>query len=379
LNHRFTLEPDAALELNLKLHHHKGYITFNTRPDGAQVYVNNPETREFIGETPLDAAHLDTGSYTFEVILENYHPIQGELFIEGGQYYTEKHTLEPYVSKLQVFSRPTGGQLWINDEKRPEVTPANIQLPPGEYSIGVYKSGFMMNEQTIELEPNGSYTINAVLEEGNMPIGMVLVAEGEFIYGDNNKSPDEKPLRKIRLDAFYIDKNEVTNAEFAEVFPGHVFEDRRGRYPATGVTWKQAADYATAVGKRLPTEMEWEKAARGAKGKEYPWGAVFKKEFANAANEISSDLQPVGNAKKGVSEYGCYDMAGNAYEWVSDWYNPYPGNPEVTIEYGSIYRVLRGGSYRSDLYEVRGAKRHYDKPDAQRNDYGFRCAQDVSE
>lgn len=70
-------------------------------------------------------------------------------------------------------------------------------------------------------------------------------------------------------------------------------------------------------------------------------------------------------------------MAGNVYEWGNDWYNPYPGNTEVLFDYGSIYRVLRGGSFESDPFEVRGAKRHYDRPDTRRRDYGFRCAQGV--
>ena len=123
--------------------------------------------------------------------------------------------------------------------------------------------------------------------------------------------------------------------------------------------------------------MEWEKAARGSSGREYPWGAIFGKDRAWALTGGAS-VRTVGKYKTGVSEYGCFDMSGNVYEWTRDWYNPYPGNTEVTVDYGTVYRVLRGGSFRSDAFELRSAKRHYDKPDAQREDYGFRCAKDVA-
>lgn len=377
LNKRFTLEPGENLELDLNLVHDTGYVSFTSKPVGGKIYLTSKSETKLIGETPLTNYLLDTGEYTFEIRLENHHPTQGELAIEHGEYYSLDHTLKAMTARIQVFSRPSGAQVWIDDEVRPEITPANITLPPGEYSVGVYKVGYMMDEQTIDLEPNSVQKIDSLLKEGNMPLGMVLVPAGEFSFGNANKSPDEKPLRKVHLDAFYIDKHEVTNAQFKAVFPAHTFGEHRDRHPVTGVTWKQAADYATAVGKRLPTEMEWEKAARGPTGKEFPWGAVFDQSLANTSTGINSDTKIVGKIKKGVSEYGCYDMAGNVYEWVNDWYNPYPGNEEVRIDYGTVFKVLRGGSFKSDPFEARGARRHYDKPDAAREDYGFRCAKDI--
>ncbi len=376
---RIRLELDTPVELDFDLVRDAGYVTFTTTPDGAEVYLHTSEGSRLIGETPLENAQLDTGDYSFEILLENYHPTQSDIVVEHGNYYTEKHALKAMVARLRILSRPTGAQVWIDDELRPETTPANINLPPGAYSVGVYKQGYMMNEQTIELAANSSFDLNAVLEEGDMPFGMVLIPAGEFIFGDDDKSPDEKPVRKVHLEAFYMDKNEVTNAEFKKVFPGHTFDGHRDNYPVRGVSWKRAADFAAAVGKRLPTEKEWEKAARGASGREYPWGAVFNIDHAHIATGLNSDSQSVGSYKTGVSEYGCFDMSGNVYEWTSDWYNPYPGNTEVTVDYGTVYKVIRGGSYRSDAFELRSAKRHYDKPDARREDYGFRCAKNFDQ
>jgi formylglycine-generating enzyme required for sulfatase activity len=378
LNRRISLVADTPLKLNLVLAHDTGTVNFTTKPDGAKVYLNTEENSELIGETPLNNAIIDTGSYTFELQLENHHPLEGELVIENNNYYTEEHNLKAMVAQIQIFSQPSGAEVWLNDEKRPETTPANITLTSGEYSIGVYKQGYMIDERPLKLGPNENYKLTAILEEGNMPLGMVLVPEGEFTFGENNKSPDEKPQKKILLDAFFIDKYEVTNAQFKQVFPNYTFPERRDKFPVCGISWKQASTYAARVGKRLPTEMEWEKAARGAKGLEYPWGAAFQKSLVNFKKGLSPESKAIGSFRQGASEYGCYDMAGNVYEWVSDWYNPYPGNPEVTIDYGTVYKVLRGGSYTSDLFEVRSAKRHYDNPDAKREDYGFRCAQDIT-
>ena len=176
------------------------------------------------------------------------------------------------------------------------------------------------------------------------------------------------------MPAFYIDKYEVTNAEFKEVFPEHEFPEGRENYPVTGVSWNLAVDYAKAVGKRLPSEVEWEKAARGPDGLEFPWGNEFDEALCNTAASKHNGPAERGEYIEGVSPYGCVDMAGNVYEWTQDWYQAYDGNQFVTKDYGQIFRVLRGGSYDSERFDVRCAKRHFDKVSSTREDYGFRCA-----
>jgi formylglycine-generating enzyme required for sulfatase activity len=138
----------------------------------------------------------------------------------------------------------------------------------------------------------------------------------------------EKPEHVVYLDTFYIDKLEVTNAQYRQCveagacWPPAKQEDRElynmieyANHPVMGLTWYQANDYCTWAGRRLPTEAEWEKAARGTDGRKFPWGAGIDCEHVVCTN----DVMPVGSHPKGASPYGALDMADNAEEWVSDW------------------------------------------------------------
>jgi formylglycine-generating enzyme required for sulfatase activity len=268
---------------------------------------------------------------------------------------------------LQVTSRPTGATIWLNEQMQTRKTPSTFTLQPGEYIIAVHSPGHVREETRLLIEANQQQSINLVMKPGEVPAGMVLVPAGEFSMGADDRAPEEVPLRKIDLPAFYIDKFEVTNLEFKQVFPRHTYPEGQDSFPVTGVTWNQAQEYARAVRKRLPTEAEWEKAARGEAGLEYPWGADFDPGRCNSEEGGKGATTRVGSYIRGGSPYGCMDMAGNVYEWVQDLYGPY----------GQIFRVLRGGSYKTDRFDVRGAARHFDKPDAKKPDYGFRCAMDV--
>lgn len=377
LNKRITLDVAETVEYNLEMEHFFGEVKFTTTPPGADVAIISKSGPVTVGQTPLEQFELDTGNYTYEIRLANHHTIQGEIEIEDGGYYVQDFPLVAMEAQIQLFSRPTDGDIYINDELRIEKTPATITLLPGEYTVGIYKTGHMIHEESVTLIPNSALRIEAVLKQGNMPLGMVLVPRSEFLFGDDDKSPDEKPRISVLLPDFYMDKYEVTNIQFQDVFPSHKYEEGRDNHPVQNISWKQADEYALAVGKRLPTEQEWEKAARGIEGGEYPWGTIFKPDFLNFLGHSFADSKKVGSYREGISQYGCYDMAGNVYEWVADWYNPYPNNPDVRIDYGTVYKVLRGGSFASDSFEVRSAKRHYNKPEVKREDYGFRCAMDA--
>jgi formylglycine-generating enzyme required for sulfatase activity len=112
-------------------------------------------------------------------------------------------------------------------------------------------------------------------------------------------------------------------------------------------------------------------------GRVYPWGNEFNADWCTTAETFGSVIRKVGFHREGQSPFGCMDMAGNVYEWTGDWYRAYPGNTEISKDYGQLYRVLRGGSYESKRFEVRCAARHYDKQENVRQDYGFRCAKDA--
>ena len=259
------------------------------------------------------------------------------------------------------------------------------------------------------------------VEVAQPPEGMVLIPAGTFQMGSTTGDVDEVPVHTVELDAFYIDQHEVTNAEYQAFVAatGHppprgigytaVYELLKNDYepwndpgfnhpdqPVTTVTWFDATAYCEWVGKRLPTEAEWEKAARGGlEGARYPWGDTepgnTSANFADSQTEFewrSPDVNdgflftaPVGTFPP--NGYGLFDMAGNVWEWCADWYSPTyysdvqgaenpPRNP--TGPDTGERRVLRGGTWYRAVHTIRNAERVSDFPSNSLNVVGFRCA-----
>ncbi|MBN1350488.1 SUMF1/EgtB/PvdO family nonheme iron enzyme [candidate division KSB1 bacterium] len=208
----------------------------------------------------------------------------------------------------------------------------------------------------------------------NCPEGMVYVPAGAFIMGSNVGDADEAPQQIQATGAFYIDIFEVSNAEFKKFDPDFSFKKGYENHAAQ-VTWEQANAYAKWCGKRLPTEKEWEKAARGSDGRLYPWGNTYDHSFV-----AWDESYPRGGAPaKPTSPYGCYDMAGGAWEWTADWYQPYPNNSVPCEQYGETYKVLRGGASFNGFAMMRTTHRYYLPPYTTGNYYtGFRCVKDVN-
>lgn len=229
---------------------------------------------------------------------------------------------------------------------------------------------------------------------------MNLIPAGIFLRGSKPGTGDldEMPQSAIFVSAFYIDQNEVTNGQYAGfVTAAQVpkpfipfFEDEISKItgpsqPAVGVSWDAAVAYCKWVGKRLPTEAEWEKAARWEDGRIWPWGN--KDEFARAnfmgAEDGYSYTAPPGAMKAGRSPYGPYDMAGNVNEWVADWYGEeyYSAAPQKDPQGPEMGRnkVFRGGSWNDLGQNARAAKRFAAVPHRTDAIIGFRCAMDVSD
>jgi formylglycine-generating enzyme required for sulfatase activity len=206
---------------------------------------------------------------------------------------------------------------------------------------------------------------------------MVYVPAGEFIMGSDQGDDDEKPARKVWVDAFFIDKYEVTNREYEKFvkatghYPPTTWKDGKvppgmEDHPVANVSLEDALAYAEWAGKRLPTEEEWEKAARGVDGRVYPWGDEWRE---GAANIYSASTSPVGSFQEDKSPYGCYDMAGNLSEWTSSRWTPTDEN-----------RVLKGGNWYDNCipYYARPSYRFYDyHPGYISIGIGFRCAKDI--
>lgn len=253
---------------------------------------------------------------------------------------------------------------------------------------------------------------------------------------------DEHPKHKVKLPAYYIEEHEVTNKQYlafvsaSEVSPpdhwlttGYVLrlkidamdglpieklqqlaanvfmidkDTRRmskeelikdikdklmsmDNLPVTYVTWQQASDYCSWIGLRLPSEEEWEKAARGSEGQEFPWGNEYKKHMSNTGSEQwETGVAPIESYPTDKSPYGIFDLAGNVSEWTADWYKAYPGSDYNSDAFGEKFKVARGagwsggeGHYALQLFQ-RGAYRSNLQPEQKYDDVGFRCAADDS-
>jgi iron(II)-dependent oxidoreductase len=220
---------------------------------------------------------------------------------------------------------------------------------------------------------------------------MVLVSAGEFWMGSDDESDDEKPRHRVTLDAFYIDRYQVTNAIYQKFMSATRHpapaqwndSDFNGpQQPVVGVSWEDAVAYCAWAGKRLPTEAEWEKAARGTDGRKYPWGDSWDASRANSHESGHGKTVEVGSYPTGVSPCGAHNMAGNVWEWVADWYvEGYYGRSPERNPRGpdtGTYRVLRGGSWLDGPIDLRAANRHGYSPDFRVDLIGFRCARGLS-
>jgi formylglycine-generating enzyme required for sulfatase activity len=231
---------------------------------------------------------------------------------------------------------------------------------------------------------------------GTDGVRMVLIPSGEFMMGSSAAS-DERPAHRVFLDAYYIDAFEVTNARYAKFLEAVVTQKQPhqwntvklsedGARPVIGVNWFEAESYCKWTGRRLPTEAEWEKAARGTDGRKYPWGDEDPHEgVANFGRCCGWKgfglLSPVGAYQPGISPYGVFDMAGNVWEWVSDWYDAqyYKTSPtqNPTGPIAGREKVMRGGSWSNRAGDIRATIRDKVAPTYRNYSIGFRCATNV--
>ncbi len=219
---------------------------------------------------------------------------------------------------------------------------------------------------------------------------MVEIPAGPFTMGNDDGKNDEAPAHEVDLPAFEIDQFEVTNADFALFVEetGHqtdaekmglsrIWRDAaegKDNHPVVYVSWNDAVAYCEWVGKRLPTEAEWEKAARGTDGRLYPWGNEYDSNKCNGKDSGIRGTTAVGSFADGDSPYGVADMAGNVWEWTADWYEAYPGSSYQSPYYGKQFKVVRGGGWFETADFLHTTARNATSDTAANDDLGFRCA-----
>jgi len=271
--------------------------------------------------------------------------------------------------------------------------------PPGKTGVALYP---------IQASAATDKSVAKALTKGGP---MVLVPAGEFMMGMSTEEAlsecrkysqdcksewfsDEAPVHRVKLDAFYLDKDEVTQGEYDECVRAGRCKDNEKydgltgtRQPVVGVDWNDAKSYCAWAGKRLPSEAEWEKGARGTDGRVYPWG----NQAPSCQYAVMDDggfgcglkkTWEVGSKPAGASPYGAMDLAGSVWEWVADWsgesYYQQSPSQNPTGPSSGTFRVVRGGSWIHFAWYVRSSGRFGDGP-TDRNPYlGFRCSRDGS-
>jgi formylglycine-generating enzyme required for sulfatase activity len=233
-------------------------------------------------------------------------------------------------------------------------------------------------------------TAEATAVPAKPDVEMVDVPAGAFTMGSKEGKPEDAPPHEVNLPAFRIDKFEVTNADFAMFVKATgyktdaekagekgwlAYAEGKDNHPAVKVSWNDAKAFCEWMGKRLPTEAEWEKAARGTDGRAFPWGNDWDPKKANAKAAGLRGTTAVGSFGAGASPYGAMDMAGNVWEWTADWFQPYPGNTSPDPYYGEKYKVTRGGAWFEDQAQCTTYNRNATSPEAANDDLGFRCAE----
>jgi formylglycine-generating enzyme required for sulfatase activity len=302
----------------------------------------------------------------------------------------------PHGKVLPVMLRPT------EMERVPSYLRAvTILQPDGNMPAAVAAAVFRL---AVSRRPIRLYVLLSLIIAVSLGIGayvfffpaltspMVLIPAGEFTMGANGWVYTEQPVHHVYLDAFKLDVHKITTSQYAKFLEAtgrnqpykweEVILERDGDRPVVGVDWHDADAYCRWEGKRLPTEAEWEKAARGIDGRLYPWGN--EKPTSQHANfgkdewEGYETLSPKMYLAAGRSPYGIYDLAGNAWEWVADWmessyYETSPNRNPVGPSSGQT-KVIRGGSWGDDPATIRSTARFGSDPAKKDNVTGFRCA-----
>ena len=415
-----------------------GWLSVTSDPAGLPVKINGKAS----GSTPIDRMVMSPGGYEVLVISPQYieagkrvqidrseheqvsikptprqgaikvsatdsegNAIQGDVHVDGAKVGRTYEPITLLIGTHEVEVRSSSGnwkgKLEVTERQVAAVTAKLV----GEIKLDARRSVLAADEAEIRAKERELDALNKLDQQRKKNGGretsvlsgdMVLIPGGSFMMGcvpgDSNCSDDERPRHRVTLDSFYMDKYEVTQGEYERVMGKNPssHQDCGSNCPVENVSWNDAQSYCKKVSKRLPTEAEWEYAARGGlEDAKYPWGD----EEASCSRAVMQDpltldingcgiagTWPVGSKPKGKNGYGLYDMTGNVWEWCSDWYgsdyySSSPANNPAGPSSRSA-RVLRGGSWVNESRNLRASNRGINAPTYGLNVIGFRCVRD---
>jgi formylglycine-generating enzyme required for sulfatase activity/TolB-like protein len=381
-----------------------GRLKVTSQPVGAEVFLDSLSK----GTTPLAGLAFDSleaKSYKLLVTAKDYEPYEAAVTLAPNEAKTVEAVL---VSRsISVSSTPPGASVLVNGQTKGQTPCLVTGLAPGKYPVKVTKEGYEDFAAEVAVELGQIASLNAELiplPEGfgylgvnaqgfkqyrNLKDGSTLIEipSGEFTMGANDGESVEKPVRQVTLTKYYIGQYEVTVGQFkrfceamSRPMPAQPSWSQGDNYPVVSVSWEDALAYCDWAGLRLPTEAEWERAARGAEGHRYPWGNEWDASKCNSKEKGDGfdHTAPVGSFPQGVSPCGASDMAGNVSEGCRDWFfeNYYkvsmafnPKGPLMGKE-----RVVRGGGWDSLVKACRATNRDKIRPEAKSESLGFRVA-----
>ncbi len=407
------------LDVNCSISPQFGTLRIKSLPAGARIWVDN----ESEGLTPLYMSRALAKTYKVRLTHSGCQDYEGEVILDPGEEksveiklspaqaqqaeakpntppndphqwavsadcMTKCHKLESIGSWLDITSQPSGCEVFLSGEAKGR-TPLRLLVLPGRYELKLVKTNYLPYRKTVELAAKKTAFVHADLNLDSNSGSMVFIPAGEFIMGNDLGKVDERPAHPVKLKSYYLDRHDVTNSQYREFVKSEGYRVTSYPYtqefgsdeqPVVGVSWFDAEAYCKWAGKRLPTEAEWEKAARGGQGYLYPWGANWVSMRCNSRELNLGVTTKVGSFRDGISAYGVSDMAGNVWQWCQDYYDSayYTHSPKESPagSPGGKFKVLRGGSWNEESFFLRTTNRRGENPNVRLNNIGFRCAKD---
>ena len=356
----------------------------------------------------LKLTELSAGLHKIKITKAGYETYEVDVTIEQGEENSLNAVLTPKAGVITLSSVPSEADVFVDNVAKGQ-TPCVIKvLDPGQHTIKIEKEGYEERSLTIDIRSGESIVKHMELikasiqnassnggvkkvgkETVNQKDGSVLIEipAGDFIMGSNEGTSELKPVHTVYLDKYYLGKHEVTLGQYKKFctetgrwLPEQPDWNQGDDSPVVNVSWIDAKAYCDWAGLRLPTEAEWEKAARGCAGMKYPWGNDWNPSKCNSSGngDVYINTSPVGSNLLGASFYGICDMIGNVWEWCNDFYawNYYTISP-ITNPKGQASgpnRVLRGGCWYTTPLYMHAYDRSSDDPERRDSGTGFRVA-----